>query len=43
MTAFVKELGLTGLLGLREVGHSTMWAHRAPVRGVRGGRTDHGW
>jgi hypothetical protein len=43
MTAFVKELGLTGLLGLREVGgHPTMWAHRAPVRGVRGGRTDNG-
>jgi hypothetical protein len=43
MTAFVEEQGLTGLLGLREVGHSTMRAPEARVRGVGGGRTDNGW
>jgi hypothetical protein len=43
MTAFVEEQGLTRLLGLREVGHSTMWTPEARLQGVRGGRSDNGW
>jgi hypothetical protein len=43
MTAIVVEQGLTRLLGLQEVGYSTIWAHEARADGVRGGRSDNGW
>jgi hypothetical protein len=43
LTALVEEQGLTRLLELREVDHSTKWAHGARENGVRGERSDDVW